>query len=130
MEAEPFNLQKDYHQRATRFLRQALEFDEQSNNNETAILLYKQGIRELEKAVKLNIDPNDKRAMELHGKMRQNLTMARERVNALQGLLRKENAVPPKAHAVPTKAQRPTPPRNVVLPPPRNVALTPPPVKK
>jgi hypothetical protein len=78
MEAEPFNLQKDYHQRATRFLRQALEFDEQSSilfsknyfysdfifylldNNETAILLYKQGIRELEKAVKLNIDPNGK----------------------------------------------------------------------
>jgi hypothetical protein len=26
----------------------------------------------------------DKRAMELHGKMRQNLTMARERVNALR----------------------------------------------
>ncbi len=42
-----------------------------------------------------------------------------------EGLLRKENAVPPKAHAVPTKAQRPTPPRNVALPPPRNVALSP-----
>jgi hypothetical protein len=78
MEADPFNLQKDYHQRATGFLRQALEFDEKSSilfsknyfysglifylldNNETAILLYKQGIRELEKAVKLNIDPNGK----------------------------------------------------------------------
>ncbi len=73
MAAEPFKLQNDYHQRATGFLRQALEFDEQSSilfqknlrfifysldNNEMAILLYKQGIRELEKAVNLNIDPN------------------------------------------------------------------------
>ena len=30
------------------------------DNNEMAILLYKQGIRELEKAVNLNIDPNGK----------------------------------------------------------------------
>ena len=30
------------------------------DNNEMAILLYKQGIRELEKAVKLNINPNGK----------------------------------------------------------------------
>jgi hypothetical protein len=35
-----------------------------------------------------------------------------------EGLLRKENAVPVKAHAVPTKAQRPTPPRNIISPPP------------
>jgi hypothetical protein len=77
MDGERFKLQNDYHQRATGFLRQALEFDEQSSilflknyffshflflldNNEMAILLYKQGIRELEKAVKLNIDPNGK----------------------------------------------------------------------
>ncbi len=31
MAAEPFKLQNDYHQRATGFLRQALEFDEQSS---------------------------------------------------------------------------------------------------
>jgi len=68
MESEPIKLQKEYHQRAAGFLHQALEFDEQSNNNEMAILLYKQGIRELEKAVKLNIDPNDNRAMELRTK--------------------------------------------------------------
>lgn len=66
-----------------------------------AILLYKQGIREFEKAVKLNIDPNgslfipsllvhvyappiDNRATELHAKMRRNLAMARERVNVLR----------------------------------------------
>jgi len=77
MDGERFKLQNDYHQRAAGFLRQALEFDEQSSilflknhfflhflflldNNEMAILLYKQGIRELEKAVKLNIDPNGK----------------------------------------------------------------------
>lgn len=67
-----------------------------------AILLYKQGVRELEKAVNLNIDPNgnwrhylsfsfysflwsiDNRAVELHGKMRKNLAMARERVHVLR----------------------------------------------
>jgi hypothetical protein len=41
-----------------------------------------------------------------------------------EGLLRKENAVPPKAHAVPTKAQRPTPPRNVALSPSVSMLLT------
>lgn len=79
MDGELHRLQNDYHRRATEFLRQALEFDEQSSrlsffyfirlvlsidylyfldNNEMAILLYKQGIRELEKAVSLNLDPN------------------------------------------------------------------------
>ncbi|UJR37537.1 hypothetical protein I4U23_030239 [Adineta vaga] len=111
MEGEPFKIQNEYHQRATGFIRQALECDETSNNNETAILLYKKGIRELEKAVNLNIDPNNSRAVELHAKMRKNLTMARERVNVLQDSLRKENAIP-------TKAQRPTSPRRVLSPPP------------
>ena len=77
MEGEPFKLLSDYHQRANGFMLRALELDEQSSiysfskiiaihtycfldNNETAILSYKQGIRELEKAVKLNIDPNSK----------------------------------------------------------------------
>jgi hypothetical protein len=31
MASEPFKLQNDYHQRATGFIRQALEFDEQSS---------------------------------------------------------------------------------------------------
>jgi len=31
MESDSFKLQKDYHQRAAGFLRQALEFDEQSS---------------------------------------------------------------------------------------------------
>ncbi|CAF3435124.1 unnamed protein product [Rotaria sp. Silwood1] len=122
---QPYKIQNDYHQRAAGFLRQALEFDEQSHNKEMAILLYKQGIRELEKAVNLNVDPKDNRAVELHAKMRKNLAMARERVHALQDLLHKENAAPAKAQAVPTKArpiptkaQRPTPPRKVASPPP------------
>ncbi|CAF2446804.1 unnamed protein product [Rotaria sp. Silwood2] len=133
MEGEqPYKIQNDYHQRAAGFLRQALEFDEQSNNNEMAILLYKQGIRELEKAVNLNVDSKDTRAVELHAKMRKNLAMARERVHILQNSIRKENAVPPKAQAIPTKAQaiptkahpiptkalRPTPPRKIASPPP------------
>ncbi|CAF3935309.1 unnamed protein product [Rotaria sp. Silwood2] len=133
MEGEqPYKIQNDYHQRAAGFLRQALEFDEQSNNNEMAILLYKQGIRELEKAVNLNVDSKDTRAVELHAKMRKNLAMARERVHILQNSIRKENAVPAKAQAVPTKAQaiptkahpiptkalRPTPPRKIASPPP------------
>ena len=73
------------------------------DNNEMAILLYKQGIRELEKAVNLNVDPNgtmfilivfsictlliDKRATELHAKLCKNLAMARERVHALRKLI-------------------------------------------
>jgi hypothetical protein len=40
MAAEPFKLQNDYHQRATGFLRQALEFDEQSS-----ILFFKNNLR-------------------------------------------------------------------------------------
>ncbi|CAF0844408.1 unnamed protein product [Adineta steineri] len=113
MEGEPVKLQNEYYQRATGLLRQALECDEQSNNNETAILLYKQGIRELEKALNVNIDPNNSRAVELHTKMRKNLTMARERVNVLQSLFRKENAIP-------TQAQRPSP-RNIASPPPVSI---------
>ncbi|CAF0767171.1 unnamed protein product [Rotaria sordida] len=122
---QPYKIQNDYHQRAVGFLRQALEFDEQSNNKEMAILLYKQGIRELEKAVNLNVDPKDNRAVDLHTKMRKNLAMARERVHVLQDLLRKENAIPAKAQAVPpkprhipTKAQHPTPPHKIYSPPP------------
>ncbi|CAF1042175.1 unnamed protein product [Rotaria sordida] len=121
---QPYKIQNDYHQRAVGFLRQALEFDEQSNNKEMAILLYKQGIRELEKAVNLNVDPKDNRAVDLHTKMRKNLAMARERVHVLQDLLRKENAIPAKAQAVPpkprhipTKAQHPTP-HKIYSPPP------------
>lgn len=67
-----------------------------------AISLYKQGIQELERGVNLSVDPNgkkktlkwissyliiwiiDNRAVELHAKMRRNLNMARERVEALR----------------------------------------------
>ncbi|CAF1364033.1 unnamed protein product [Rotaria magnacalcarata] len=115
---QPFKIQNDYHKRATGFLHQALEFDEQSNNNEMAIRFYKQGIRELEKAVNLKIDPQDNRAMELRGKMRKNLDMARERLHVLQGLIHTDNAVPVKVHAIPTKAQQPTTPRQIVPLPP------------
>ncbi|CAF2092591.1 unnamed protein product [Rotaria magnacalcarata] len=114
---QPFKIQNDYHKRATGFLHQALEFDEQSNNNEMAIRFYKQGIRELEKAVNLKIDPQDNRAMELRGKMRKNLDMARERLHVLQGLIHTDNAVPVKVHAIPTKAQQPTTRQIVPLPP-------------
>ncbi|CAF3082575.1 unnamed protein product [Rotaria socialis] len=110
---QPFKIQNDYHKRATGFLHQALEFDEQSNNNEMAILLYKQGIRELEKAVNLKIDPQDNRAMELRGKMRKNLDMSRERLHVLQGLIRADNPVQVKVHAIPTKAQQSTTPRQI-----------------
>ncbi|CAF2099282.1 unnamed protein product [Rotaria magnacalcarata] len=115
---QPFKIQNDYHKRATGFLHQALEFDEQSNNNEMAIRFYKQGIRELEKAVNLKIDPQDNRAMELRGKMRKNLDMARERLHVLKGLIHTDNAVPVKVHAIPTKAQQPTTPRQIVPLPP------------
>ncbi|CAF1119216.1 unnamed protein product [Adineta ricciae] len=111
MEGEAYELQKEYHQRATGYIKQALECDESSNNTETAILLYKKGIRELEKAVNIYIDPSNSRAAELNAKMRKNLTMARDRVNVLQDLIRKENAIP-------TRAQRPTSPRRVLSPPP------------
>ncbi|CAF2171856.1 unnamed protein product [Rotaria magnacalcarata] len=128
---QPFKIQNDYHKRATGFLHQALEFDEQSNNNEMAIRFYKQGIRELEKAVNLKIDPQDNRAMELRGKMRKNLDMARERLHVLrrltlssfssivfpEGLIHTDNAVPVKVHAIPTKAQQPTTRQIVPLPP-------------
>jgi len=79
MEGEPYKIQHEYHQRAAGFLNQALAFDEQSSklsaylffveakypnsiidNDEMAILLYKQGIRELEKAVQLKVDANSK----------------------------------------------------------------------
>ena len=71
-------------------------------NVEMAILLYKQGIQELDKAVHLHVDPNgntsfvsddrrkahlnhlDSRTVELHEKMRRNLTMARDRVKFLR----------------------------------------------
>lgn len=83
MEGEPSKLQKDYHSRAVELIRQALECDEKSrrcfperererewnadgflvaDNNEMAILLYKKGIQELEKAINLNIDPKGESA--------------------------------------------------------------------
>ncbi|CAF0819758.1 unnamed protein product [Adineta ricciae] len=106
MESEPYKIQNDHHQKAAEYLRQALECDEQSNNHELAISLYKQGIQELEKALSLPVDSTNTRAVELHGKMRRNLTMARERIDVLNKLNRKEQ--PPS-----TKIHRPTPPRRV-----------------
>jgi hypothetical protein len=38
-----------------------------------------------------------------------------------EDLLRKENAMPQKAHAIPTKAQRPPPPRHIASPPPVSI---------
>ncbi|CAF1669895.1 unnamed protein product, partial [Didymodactylos carnosus] len=61
--------------------------DEKSENHELAILLYKQGIKELEKAGSLIIDSKDERAIDLKNKMNKNLEMARERVEKLQTTL-------------------------------------------
>ncbi|UJR08660.1 hypothetical protein I4U23_012919 [Adineta vaga] len=106
MEGEPYRIQNDHHQKAAEYLRQALECDEQSKNHELAISLYRQGIAELEKALNISVDPNDNRAVELHAKMRRNLSMARERVDILQKSVRKERPVVTKVH-------RPTLPRHI-----------------
>ncbi|CAF5161430.1 unnamed protein product, partial [Rotaria magnacalcarata] len=82
MESEPNRVQHDY-QHAVECLRQALESDETSKNPQLTISLYQKGIDELEKAINLNVDPNDNRAVELRTKMRRNLAMARERVQVL-----------------------------------------------
>jgi hypothetical protein len=40
-----------------------------------------------------------------------------------ESLLRKEQDVPVRAHAIPTRAQRPTPPRHIAPPPPVRILL-------
>ncbi len=77
MEGESYTIQQGYYQRAAGYIRQALEYDEQSSrllllllfifliykidNPELAISLYRQGIQELEKALNQNVDPNGKK---------------------------------------------------------------------
>ncbi|CAF3370828.1 unnamed protein product [Rotaria socialis] len=111
MESEPNRTQHDY-QHAVECLRQALESDEKSKNPQVTISLYQKGIDELEKAINLNVDPNDNRAVELCAKMRRNLAMARERVQVLQKSIKKEPTPLAKAHILPTKMNHPTLPRN------------------
>ncbi|CAF4714079.1 unnamed protein product [Rotaria socialis] len=111
MEREPNRTQHDY-QHAVECLRQALESDEKSKNPQVTISLYQKGIDELEKAINLNVDPNDNRAVELCAKMRRNLAMARERVQVLQKSIKKEPTPLAKAHILPTKMNHPTLPRN------------------
>ncbi|CAF0949618.1 unnamed protein product, partial [Adineta ricciae] len=123
MESEPYKIQNDHHQKAAEYLRQALECDEQSNNHELAISLYKQGIQELEKALSLPVDSTNTRAVELHGKMRRNLTMARERIDVLSMFidpyypimksLLSADKLNRKEQPPSTKIHRPTPPRRV-----------------
>ncbi|CAF1000656.1 unnamed protein product [Rotaria sp. Silwood1] len=113
MENEPYQSQRNYQQQAAEYLSQALEYDEQSENHELAIALYKKGIEELEKAINLNIDPNDQRALELRTKMRKNLAMARERVEILQKLIQTDSNPVMKVHVQPTKVQRPLRPRSI-----------------
>ncbi|CAF0956865.1 unnamed protein product [Adineta steineri] len=132
MEGEPYKIQHDYYQRAVEYLHRALECDEQPQNRELAIPLYKQGIQELEKALNLTTDPNDTRAIELHKKMRKNLIMAQERVDALQKINLKNLSPPAKPiNKLPTKVQRPTLPRHIGAAPssalsnPRSRALSP-----
>ncbi|CAM4743094.1 unnamed protein product [Rotaria magnacalcarata] len=112
MESEPNRVQHDY-QHAVECLRQALESDETSKNPQLTISLYQKGIDELEKAINLNVDPNDNRAVELRTKMRRNLAMARERVQVLQKSIKKEPKPLSKPHILPAKMNRPTPPRNI-----------------
>lgn len=117
-----------------------------------AILLYKQGIRELEKAVQLNIDPNGKKFMMVvflnfivpsrfsrcwikcknakkfsYGTWPSacfawvgfpQIFIRIHHRSFSEGLLHKENAAQLKAHAIPTKAQRPTPPQHIAAQPP------------
>ncbi|CAF1139584.1 unnamed protein product [Rotaria sp. Silwood1] len=113
MENEPYQSQRNYQQQAAEYLSQALEYDEQSENHELAIALYKKGIEELEKAINLNIDPNDQRALDLRTKMRKNLAMARERVEILQKLIQTDSNPVIKVHVRPTKVQRPLRPRSI-----------------
>ncbi|CAF5201225.1 unnamed protein product, partial [Rotaria magnacalcarata] len=82
-------------------------------NPQLTISLYQKGIDELEKAINLNVDPNDNRAVELRTKMRRNLAMARERVQVLQKSIKKEPKPLSKPHILPAKMNRPTPPRNI-----------------
>ena len=74
MEGESYTAQHEHYQQAAGFIRQALEYDEQSSkinfiphsnlvyslieDPEMAMSLYRQGIQELEKSLNLPVDPN------------------------------------------------------------------------
>ncbi|XP_054262178.1 spastin-like isoform X2 [Macrosteles quadrilineatus] len=80
--------QKDHHRKAFEFISKALKIDEENEGHkELAIELYKKGITELEKGIAIDCRNGKgevwERAQRLHEKMKQNLIMAKDRLNFL-----------------------------------------------